>query len=56
MHAVTKRVDAARFLCRAAWRCVACDTPWYCRETAARAAQHALDHNVEVHGALVRRR
>lgn len=49
-HAVVRPVQAARFLCRAAWRCAACDTPWMARETIPMAFQTAREHDEEVHG------
>ena len=47
----TKPVNAARFLCRAAWRCShpGCDTPWFATETYGRAKELAQEHDYLIH-------
>ena len=45
MRLLVEARQAARFLCRAAWRCLDCDTPWFAAETYADAVRLATEHD-----------
>lgn len=50
MTAIWERRRAARFLCLAAWRCEACETPWYASQTVHRARVAVVRHEKACHG------
>ncbi len=48
-HVLWRRLPVVRFLCRAAWRCTTCDTPWNATGTLHKAIGYAMQHEYRIH-------